>query len=84
MNDDGDEGGQGDEKGKSNTIPRVGKKSDEVVSGIESKEGSYDLVSDASGDGMKRKYFFVHFKEVDYVPYLLRRRIDLGEGGGRG
>lgn len=55
--------------------------------GLESNEGSYDLLSECGGDkssGSKKKDFSVHFKEVDYVPYLLRRRIDLGEEGAEG
>lgn len=83
-----EEGGEEEVKVKSNTIPRVGKAREsggegtsEGGVGLESNEGSYDLLSDASERDKKKKDFSVHFKEVDYVPYLLRRRIDLGEGG---
>lgn len=40
-----------------------------------------DLFSDASDDGSKMKDVRVRFKEVDYIQYMLRRRIELWECG---
>jgi len=78
-------GGVGNEdnnNNKANTIPyESGKRKNEEVEDVTSEllelnEGSYDLMNESGG---RKKDFSVNFKEVDYVPFMLRRRIDLGE-----